>query len=303
MPAPANARRSPRLAGPLAGRNRRPQAGRLDGVLALAAALLAGCSTVIPDAPLNPSFPVTFARADAVLAYDAAHPKPLRRPLVIVGGFVDPGLGSRLLRKRFHDWTGDDRVIGVSLGAENSFADCRADIVAAVDAAFPTTDPTQTTEVDVVGASMGGLAARYAALPPEPGERYRRRLRIARLFTLSSPLQGASLADRIPLDLHPLQGPMRTGSWLYAATNAPPADWDDLYAIYSYVRLRDDMVGSANAAVPGATPWWVSGPPRPRSSHHAAFLDRRILADVAARLRGDPPLSTEPPTPIPPEPD
>ena len=265
-------------------------------ILALVPLLLGGCGTATPNAPLNPSFPVTFARADAVLARDAAHPVPLRRPLVIVGGFLDPGFGPRTLARRFHEWTGDPRVVSVAIGSDQSWTDCRRRVIDAVDASFPTADPNQTTEVDVIGASLGGLVARYAALPPTPGQR---RLRIARLFTLSSPLRGASLADAIPLNLHPLQAGMRTDSWVVRATNAPlPAA--DLYSVFSYVRLHDDQVGTANAAVPGVTPWWVSAPPWPRPTHHGSFLDRRILADVAARLRGEPPLSSDPPAPIPP---
>jgi hypothetical protein len=271
-------------------------------------AALAGCSATIDDHPLNPSFPVTFAAADAVLADAAAHPRPLRRPLLIVGGFADPGLGSRLLRDRFRGWTGDDRVIDVSLCYDNSFDDCRRDIVAAVDSAYPTADPDRTTEVDVIGASMGGLAARYAAIRfdgtiggPSVGPTPRRRLRIGRLFTIGSPLRGAILADRIPLNLHPLQPGMRTGSWVYRRIEAATPSWDDLYPIYSYVRLNDDQVGPENAAVPGATPWWLSAPAWPRPTHHASFLDHRILADIALRLRGEAPLSHDPPTPLPPE--
>jgi len=263
--------------------------------------LVFGCSVPPPpDRPLNPSFPVTTAQAIAVLADCAAHPRPLRRPLLIVGGFADPGLGSRMLVQRFRAATGDERIAAASLGFDQSWAECRRHIIEAADAAFPTTDPDRTTEVDVIGASMGGLAARYAALPPGPGDRPHRRLRIARLFTISSPLRGAVLADAIPFNLHPLQGGMRTGSWLYQRIAAEPPGFDDVYAVYSYVRLADDQVGQANAALPGRTAWWVSAPPWPWPTHHASFLDRRILADIARRLRGEPPLSHDPPAPFPP---
>ena len=260
-------------------------------------ALAAGCVPPIPDAPLNPSFPLTMSAARAALDYDQAHPKPLRRPLLIVGGFADPGFGTRSLLRQFRAATGDDRIVAVSLGYEQSWAQCRLDIVAAVDAAFPTADPGRTTEVDVIGASMGGLAARYAAVPPPPGRG--RRLRIARLFTLSSPLRGAVLADGIPLNVHPLQAGMRTSSWVYQRIADAEQRWDDLYSVYSYVRLRDDQVGPQNAAVVGAAPWWVSAPPWPQPTHHGSFLDRRFLADVAARLRGDQPLSRDPPASLP----
>ncbi len=267
------------------------------------AILLAGCSIpVAPDRPINPSLPITMAHADAVLMDAAAHPKRLRRPLLIVGGFADPGLGSRMLVRRFHEYTGDERIAAATLGFDQSWAECRRHIIDAADAAFPTDDPARTTEVDVIGISMGGLAARYAALPPGPGDRPSRRLRIARLFTLSSPLRGASLADAIPFNLHPLQGGMRSDSWLIRRIADAPSTWDDAYAVYSYVRLRDDQVGQANASVHGTTAWWVSSPPWPHPTHHASFLDRRILADVARRLRGETPLSSDPPAPFPTQP-
>ena len=266
--------------------------------VAVVAAAVSGC---VPDRRLNPSFPITRPAAAALLHYDAGHPVPLRRPVLIVGGFLDPGWAPPRLRDRFRRYVGDTRVAAVSLGSDLSFDQCRRDIVAAADAAFPTGDPDGTTEVDVIGVSMGGLAACYAALPPGPLVPSRRRLRIGRLFTISSPLRGATLADEIPVDLHPLQPAMRTGSWLYRRLADGRQDPADLYPIYSYVRLGDGTVGAANAAVPGATAWWVPTPPG-EFPHDAAFLDPRLLADIACRLRGEPPLAHDPATPLPPHP-
>ena len=255
--------------------------------------LLTGCAAGHAVSPVNPSFPIPLARAVSVLQYDGKHPRPLRRPLLIVGGFLDPGWAAPRLQLRFRRWTGDHRVAAVSPGFDASFDQCRRDIIAAADAAFPTADPSQTTEVDVVGVSMGGLAARYAALP-SPG----RRLRIARLFTISSPLRGALLADEIPLDLHPLQSALRTDSWLYRLLADAPQRPSDLYPIYSYVRLNDGTVGVTNASVAGKSPWWVPTPPG-EFPHDGAFADARILADIACRLRGEPPLAHDPPAPLP----
>ncbi len=258
-------------------------------ILATLALALAGCANA---RPVNPSFRVSIARARSILAYDARHPKPLRRPVLVVGGFMDPGWAAPRLRDRVRKWTGDDRVAAVSLGFDSSMDECRRDIVAAADAAFPTTDGTQTTAVDVVGISMGGLAARYAALPSP------RRLRIGRLFTISSPLRGALLADSVPFDLHPLLPELRSGSPLYATLGNSPQRWSELYPVYSYVRLRDGTVGAANAALAGTTPWWVDTPAG-ELPHDAAFTDARILADIACRLRGEPPLAHDPPAPLP----
>ena len=52
-------------------------------------------------------------------------------------------------------------------------------------------DDSTTYEVDVIGQSMGGLIAVYAALDdPTLGKR----VKIRRLYTICSPLQGAKLA-------------------------------------------------------------------------------------------------------------
>ena len=263
---------------------------------ALIALLLAGCAPLPDRGPVNPSFAVSIATARQILHYDAAHRRPLRRPLLIVGGFGDPGYAPPILHDRFGRYTGDRRIADVSIGLDLSWAQCRHDIVAAADAAFPTADPDQTTEVDVVGISMGGLAARDAALS-DPTHSHRR-LRIARLFTISSPLRGALLAELTPFDVHPLQADMRAGSAFYRVVNNWPQRPADLYAVYSYVRLRDGTVGVGNAAVPGVTPWWVSTPPL-EPPHDASLFDPRILADIAARLRGDRPLAHDPPARLP----
>ena len=52
-------------------------------------ALLGGCGALVErgdPGPVNPSFPVNYARGRAVLDEAAAHPRGLERPLVVVGG-------------------------------------------------------------------------------------------------------------------------------------------------------------------------------------------------------------------------
>jgi pimeloyl-ACP methyl ester carboxylesterase len=256
--------------------------------------LLTSC--VSPN-PVNPSFPINVDRAQQILAADAANPKPLARPLVIVGGFFDPGLAESLLVRDFKNYLHDDRIIGVTLGLSWDTEDYRQRIIDAVDNAFPNTnpsnDPNQTTEVDVIGYSMGGVAARYAAITPPPG----RRLRIRRLFTIASPHTGARSAEQISFNITSLQQQFRPGSdFLQSLNNS--ADPAALYPVYAYVCLGDRVVGINNAAPPGQTPWWVS-PPLWLSSHDWAFLDPRIRADIVTRLRDEPPLAHDPPTPLP----
>ena len=255
-----------------------------------ALAVLAGC---VPATPVNPSFPTTPDAATARLAAAADCPVRLRRPVVVIGGFLDPGVAAAVLAADVRRGTGDDRVADVELGTFLTLDACRQHVLDVVDAAFPTADPVTTTEVDVVGYSLGGIVARYAADPAGPGVR---RLRIARLFTISSPLRGAVAATTLSVDLHPIQGPMRPGSPFLARLNRPAAP---RYPVCSYVCLGDEAVGPANASLPGTPPWWVASPPT-LSPHDWAFLDDRIVADVVARLRGDRPLTTSPPAPLPP---
>ncbi len=141
--------------------------------------------------------------------------------------------------------------------------------------------------MDVIGYSMGGVVARFAAIWKE------RPLQIARLFTISSPLIGADRANRLPL-LHPLQKHLRSGSPMLAEINATTKD----YPIFSYVRLGDEPVGIENAAVPGTVPWWLPTPAF-GSPHDGAFSDPRILADITRRLRGEPALASAPAAELP----
>lgn len=267
----------------------RPPRTRRSAWLACLAA--AGCGSAAPSG--NPSFPPSRQAARAVLAAAAAHPTPLTRPLVVVGGFLDP-LGATLLAGDFRDYLHDDGVVAVSLATADDFDDCRHRIIAAVDAAHPSPDPAATVDVDVVGISMGGLAARYAAVDL-PG---RRRLRVHRLFTISSPHRGAWRASVAPFDVSPLQRDMRVGSPFVRRVNAARPPPDGPFPVYAYVCLNDDVIGPPNAAPPGQTPWWL--PPMPLVPAHAsAFLDDRIRADIVRRLRGEPPLTMDPPTPLP----
>src|ERR1700691_4278460 len=90
---------------------------------------------------INPSFPVSVDYAKKILENQTAHPKPLVRPLVIVGGYFDPGVAAPMMRSRFEDWTGDDRILSISLGFCFTIEQCRRHIIEEVDKAFPTNDP------------------------------------------------------------------------------------------------------------------------------------------------------------------
>jgi hypothetical protein len=250
--------------------------------------LLTGCAQ-----PVNPSFPVTVAQAHQALLQMENNPHPLDRPLVIVGGFLDPDISPRYFSYVVKKFASNPRIIQVGIGCCGSVDECRRKIIAAVDEACPSDDPQWTTEVDVIGASLGGLMSRYAAAPSDdPG--HPRRLKIARLFTLSSPHSGAKIANLMALnDFH---RDIKTGSKFLTALAGSDADAG--YELYPYVHLNDEIVGDRNAAPPGRTPLWLSNP-LPLPPHMAAMIDDRIWADIVRRLRDEAPFSNSPRSPLP----
>ena len=244
--------------------------------------------------PENPSFPLTIPEAHRAILEMIDKPLPLSRPLVIVGGYEDLLISQTLATQYFGAMLKDPKFITVSLQGCGSFDDCRARILAAVNNACGNTDPHWTAEVDVVGVSLGGMAARFAAAPSRDPH-FPQRLRIARLFTLSSPLAGAKVAM---LGFTSFQRDIQPGSevqkYLAAAEPDPP------YDIYSYVHLDDEMVGQENAAIPGRIPYWLPNVPGlPVLPHEAIMLDERVFADVTRRLRGETPFTLPQLTPLP----
>ena len=211
-----------------------------------------------------------------------------------LGGYFDPGIASTYLRKEFRHLTGDERVIAVSFMFCGDFDACRKQVIEAVDKAFPSDDPNWTTEVDVVAVSMGGLVARYAAVPEREGDTGRR-LRVARMFTISTPHRGASLAG-FPT-FHRLQIDMRSDStFLRKLEAAESAD-----RISSCIPTCGSATSSSASRTPRRTGGRRGGCPGEalQDSHMMAMMDSRIIADVARRLRGETPLTSEPAEPLP----
>src|SRR4051794_12338106 len=97
----------------------------------LIALLVTGCA----ERPVNPSFAISNDQARAALHAMAAEPKQLDRPLVIVGGYEDPGLGGLIVQWQLDPLIHDRRVVQVCLLTAGTFDDCREQIVAAVDKA------------------------------------------------------------------------------------------------------------------------------------------------------------------------
>ena len=262
-----------------------PRIYRLTCALFVLATTLTGCASD----PVNPSFPTQLDAAKDDLKRIEASPQPLDRPLVVISGFLDPGISSSWLKAEFSALTTDRRIVAVDLFDCGTLQECREKIVKAVDKSFSNDSKEATLEVDVIGVSLGGLAARYASGPTGQGKK----LKIARLFTISSPLRGAKLAEDLPL-LIPFQAELRPGSPEMTALNR----WKEAYPTYSYICLGDDVIGDQNAAVAGRTAWWLTKAPM-ADVHGGAFYDARILADITRRLRHEPALATDPPADLP----
>ncbi len=262
--------------------NRRYLVITLTGALALVLICIAAAGCVATG-PTNPSFDVTPSEARTELEVMANDPVELERPVLVLAGLFDPGFASRHLARALREATGDDRIVPVSFLFVPTFDACRQRVLDTAREHFGGAE--ELPEVDVVGVSMGGIVARYAAMPDEDGER----LPIARLFTLGTPHQGASMAVLPALTRK--QRDMRPDSQFLDNLNEALEQAE--YELYPYVRLGDRMVGTANAAPEGQNPYWV--PHRyGRLAHMLVFRDARITADIARRLRGEEPLSSDP---------
>ncbi len=262
------------------------------GLFLIPLVFVGGCLTT---GPTNPSFAVTTDEARKMLREMSDHPRRLERPLLIISNYMDGGRHAANLKHVFHDCTGDRRIITVVTGFPRTLEECRAKAIEAVETTYSSSDPDGTAEVDVIGVSLGGLTARFAAAPSEDGASGRR-LRVARMFTIASPHCGAVIAKNYLGRSQQLWRDLRPGSQFlaYLAREDPKAK----YTLYPYTRLHDAIVGEANAAPPGQTPIWVPSLPF-KEGHDDAWEDSRILADIARRLRGETPLAGPKREPLP----
>ncbi|HEX8524921.1 MAG TPA: hypothetical protein VF669_21910 [Tepidisphaeraceae bacterium] len=243
--------------------------------------ILWGC-TATPKVVDAPTIALSVPQARQELRKIAEHPKPLERPLVILNGYLDPGLGGLAVGSFIREHVSGGRIITVSFMWCSSFEACRQRVIEAVDAALPNDDPEQTAEVDVIGLSMGGLVGRYAAA----GVPNARRLNVRNLFTVSSPHQGATRAEALP-PITQMQVDMRPQSKFLRRLS----EWDRgvQYHLFPYSRLNDRVVGAQYAAPPGRRAVVVPNEPF-QPAHVGAATDPRILADVLRHLRRERPL-------------
>ncbi len=262
-------------------------------------AAFSGCSA---DRPLNPSFPLTLGDAKADLRRMREDKRPFQRPVLVCAGIFDPGAGSKWSADMLRETTTTpELVIDTGFWGRDTFDEARSHVLRLVERRFGPGADGDSVEVDVIGVSMGGLVARYAALPVRAGEPARPRLKIRRLHTIGTPHQGAAWWDRAPWDQRAME--MRPGGAFIHRLNrewrlAREAGAAHAYEVFAYVRLGDQIVGECNAAGPDGRLWWV-GNPSLEFAHMQAFDDPRIVADIARRLRGETPFTREPAAPLP----
>lgn len=232
---------------------------------------------------------LTTAAARAQLRHLRAHPAPLPRPVVVLSGWGDPGVIAWQVAQMLRRTTGEHRVAEVSFFWRFTMAACRAKVVSRVEALWPSRHPDETVEVDVVAHSMGGLVARYAALPAgTPGfdadhAPTGKRLRIRTLHTVGTPHCGANQA-KLAHKLDPRAKAMMPGSDFLKALDAAGRQ----SAIIPYGIEGDWVVGLENAVHAHATPEeslrrFTRRPLRP--SHAGATTDPRVMLEIVKHLK------------------
>jgi pimeloyl-ACP methyl ester carboxylesterase len=253
---------------------------------AVAVALSAGCG----PRTANPLFPESADSASSRLAAIAQSPIRQQRPVLVLGGYMDPGFAAgsleRTLRRAFGP---DTELVSVSFGDCTSMAQCRDRVLAATQ---PILDADPSCAFDVVANSMGGLVARYAALTPRdvelcglPQPVHAGTLRIHHLYTICTPHLGARMAEGAFGS--PMTQDMRPGSaFLACLDSALP---DAIYALTCFAREGDSIVGSDRSAPAGIEPVLFDTPPF-ELSHVDAHRDPRILLVIVHGIRGDPSL-------------
>jgi pimeloyl-ACP methyl ester carboxylesterase len=271
---------------------------QLGAGLGILACLATGCAS----RPRGAAAVVNPGEARAALNAMREDPKKPQRPIVILNGFRAPAIAARPLELEIVEATAGDST-DVALVAYPLIGDidrCARAAVREVQARWPGGSADETAEVDVVGISMGGLVARWAALTPaqrcdllahrgEAPQSDFPRLRIARLFTFATPHQGSEVAR---FGLSPAARDMRPGSPFLNGLDAGP----QTYATVSYAHLGDRMVQVDNAAPIGRTPIWSEG--TLVLSHMSTHFDPVFVADLLRRLRDETPLlQTELPGP------
>lgn len=248
-------------------------------------------------------------------------PIPLVRPVVVLGGWRSPRLMANALARRLAPLTSGsiDDFLRVSYPLASSIESAASIARHAIEnhPAHATTPRAAPREFDIVAISMGGLIARFLASGLAWGDSPPT-FRVRRIFSISTPHRGASLARWIRPDS--AARAMRPGSAFLSNLDGSTTDPGSAagetprYPIESpelicYVQRLDWWVGTWNTA-PRLHPLRCAragGPIRAALSHFTAHANPAIVIDVARHLRGEPGLDAgldgpagHPPTPTPP---
>jgi hypothetical protein len=241
----------------------------------------------------NPTFHMDEEGLEADAARMAREPKALPRPVVILGGWHSPGLAN---------WSVEAVVRPATSAKSEDFLSVTYPLSLSIKGAANIAVAAMKDrglwgkEVDFIGVSMGGIIARALAAgalghEPTPSRR---------IFTIATPHRGAKIAKVAIIDS--CAWDLRPGSKLLERLNnglntERNGDGPELFC---YGALRDWWIGAPNTAPPGMHTRWIDVAPGlgRLCSHFAINHDRRVLLDIARRLRGDTPLSgdgTQPP--------
>lgn len=242
------------------------------------------------DAPrsrgvVNPAFCPTADEVQAKWAQLAATPHEHPRTVVVVCGWRAPLAALRTVRASLKQLMPGTRVVPIAFAQASSMAHADAATRKVLDARGLTDAP-----IEVVAISMGGLVARALAAGT-----FARPVPIVNLFTFATPHRGAVLAKLIRPDAAARD--MRPGSAFLRDLDSALDRASFELTPYGY--LRDWWVGCENTAPPGRTPHWLD-PQGFRGrllSHFMITTERRIILDVALRLRGLSALSQPGPLP------
>ena len=196
----------------------------------------------------------------------------LRRPVMILAGLGDVGFHANLCRNELAERAEGERLVVVSFFGVDDLRKCAVRAIKRAQL-----ECGEGVEVDVIGISMGGVVARLAAEDAAVAKEAGASLKIRRLFTMASPLQGAKMA-KLPA-LSRIHGQLRPGSELLTELSAREPD----YEVLSYVRRGDGVVGEGRASLPGRQAMVVATPLF-QGAHWGVITDERVVLDVLRRL-------------------
>ncbi len=245
---------------------------------------------LLPRRTHNPDFEVSPPDLASAVSDMRAEPVRLERPVLVLSGWRSPALVSLAMAERLAVMTSgrSEDFFPLAYPLSGDIREIVRRVANETASKYPGESSERTAEVDVVAHSMGGLVARAGACGMIQGAP---RLRIARLFTLGTPHRGAKLARAIAPDA--AAKAMRPGSSFLAELDERLADAE--FELTCYAHLNDRWVGATHCAPPGMEPIWTAG--TRAFSHFSVTEDRRILADIARRLRGETPLAQGPSKP------